>query len=203
MDRETYEKGREIRTTVLGAEYVQRAAADADEFSQPLQDLVTEYCWGSVWGRDGLPLKTRSMLNLAMIAVLNRPRNWPPTSGAPWATASPATRSGRSSCRSASTPGSQPPSTASQWPSGRGRRLGARCRRPQRDGAGEPAHPAGVERRRIGGGPGFGGTPVRRPVDGGTASGATRSGSSRGPRHRGPGQPGQRRRARHRPAPSP
>ncbi|UXA12576.1 carboxymuconolactone decarboxylase family protein [Mycobacterium sp. SMC-8] len=74
MDRDTYEKGRHIRTEVLGADYVNRAAANADEFSQPLQDLVTEYCWGAVWGRDGLALKTRSMLNLAMIAVLNRPQ---------------------------------------------------------------------------------------------------------------------------------
>ena len=73
MDRETYDRGREIRTAVLGADYVERAAANADEFSQPLQDLVTEYCWGAVWGRDGLPLKTRSMINLAMIATLNRP----------------------------------------------------------------------------------------------------------------------------------
>ena len=45
----------------------------ADDFTKPLQDLVTEYCWGAVWGRDDLPLKTRSMLNLAMISVLNRP----------------------------------------------------------------------------------------------------------------------------------
>jgi 4-carboxymuconolactone decarboxylase len=74
MDRETYEKGREIRTAVLGEEYVQRAAANADEFSRPLQDLVTEYCWGAVWGREGLSLKTRSMLNLAMLAALNRPQ---------------------------------------------------------------------------------------------------------------------------------
>jgi len=74
MDSETYEKGREIRTAVLGADYVERAAANADEFSQPLQDLVTEYCWGAVWGRDGLPRKTRSMINLAMIATLNRPQ---------------------------------------------------------------------------------------------------------------------------------
>ena len=73
MDRETYEKGRQVRTAVLGADYVERAAADADEFSQPLQDLVTEYCWGAVWGREGLPRKTRSMINLAMIATLNRP----------------------------------------------------------------------------------------------------------------------------------
>jgi 4-carboxymuconolactone decarboxylase len=73
LDRETYQRGLEIRSAVLGEEYVNRAVSAADEFTQPLQDLVTEYCWGAVWGRDGLPLKTRSMLNLAMIATLNRP----------------------------------------------------------------------------------------------------------------------------------
>lgn len=73
MDRETYQRGLEIRSAVLGEAYVSRALADADEFTKPLQDLVTEYCWGGVWGRDGLPRKTRSMLNLAMIPILNRP----------------------------------------------------------------------------------------------------------------------------------
>lgn len=73
MDRETYRRGLQIRSEVLGEEYVNRALADADDFSKPLQDLVTEYCWGAVWGREELPRKTRSMLNLAMIAVLNRP----------------------------------------------------------------------------------------------------------------------------------
>jgi 4-carboxymuconolactone decarboxylase len=73
LDRETYQRGLEIRSAVLGEEYVNQALANADEFTQPLQDLVTEYCWGAVWGRDGLALKTRSMLNLAMISVLNRP----------------------------------------------------------------------------------------------------------------------------------
>jgi 4-carboxymuconolactone decarboxylase len=73
LDRDTYQLGLEIRSAVLGEAYVTRALADADEFSQPLQDLVTEYCWGGVWGRDGLPRKTRSMLNLAMIPILNRP----------------------------------------------------------------------------------------------------------------------------------
>ncbi|AFJ33766.1 MULTISPECIES: 4-carboxymuconolactone decarboxylase [Mycobacterium] len=73
MDRETYERGLQIRSEVLGADYVERALAGADDFTGPLQDLVTEYCWGAVWGRDELPRKTRSMLNLAMIAVLNRP----------------------------------------------------------------------------------------------------------------------------------
>lgn len=73
MDQRTFDKGREVRTAVLGEAYVQASMQNADEFSRPLQDLVTEYCWGAVWGRDGLPLKTRSMLNLAMISVLNRP----------------------------------------------------------------------------------------------------------------------------------
>ena len=73
MDRETYQRGLEIRSAVLGEEYVNRALADANDFTRPLQDLVTEYCWGAVWGRDGLTRKTRSMLNLAMISVLNRP----------------------------------------------------------------------------------------------------------------------------------
>jgi 4-carboxymuconolactone decarboxylase len=73
VDEATYNKGREIRTQVLGEAYVAKAAGNADDFSAPFQDLVTEYCWGAVWGRDELPRKTRSMLNLAMIAVLNRP----------------------------------------------------------------------------------------------------------------------------------
>lgn len=73
MDRQTYAKGLEIRAAVLGDTYVDKALTEADDFTRPLQDLVTEYCWGAVWGRDGLALKTRSMLNLAMISALNRP----------------------------------------------------------------------------------------------------------------------------------
>ena len=73
MDRPTYDKGLEIRSAVLGEAYVNKALADADDFTGPLQELVTEYCWGAVWGREELPRKTRSMLNLAMISVLNRP----------------------------------------------------------------------------------------------------------------------------------
>ncbi len=73
MDRETYQRGLEIRSAVLGEAYVNQALADADDFTKPLQDLITEYCWGAVWGREELPRRTRSMLNLAMISVLNRP----------------------------------------------------------------------------------------------------------------------------------
>ena len=73
MPTETYTKGLKIRRDVLGAKYVDNAIASADEFNQPMQDLVTEYCWGSVWGREELPRKTRSLLNLAMLSALNRP----------------------------------------------------------------------------------------------------------------------------------
>jgi len=73
MDKKIYDRGLEIRKAVLGKDYVDNALKTADDFNQPLQDLVTEYCWGAVWGREGLPRKTRSMLNLAMISILNRP----------------------------------------------------------------------------------------------------------------------------------
>lgn len=73
MSKETYEKGLAVRKEVLGAEYVARQLATADDFNKPLQDLLTEYCWGSVWGRPQLPRKTRSLINLAMLSALNRP----------------------------------------------------------------------------------------------------------------------------------
>lgn len=73
MDKATYERGLEIRKSVLGAEFVENSIANADDFNRPMQELVTEYCWGAVWGRDGLDKKSRSMLNLAMISALNRP----------------------------------------------------------------------------------------------------------------------------------
>jgi 4-carboxymuconolactone decarboxylase len=65
--------GDELRRAVLGDEYVQQSRERATEFTAPLQELVTEYCWGAVWGRPGLDLKTRSLLNLAMLTALNRP----------------------------------------------------------------------------------------------------------------------------------
>lgn len=68
-----YEQGLEIRREVLGREYVDSALATADALGQPLQELVTEYCWGALWGRPGLPRKTRSLLNVGLLAALNRP----------------------------------------------------------------------------------------------------------------------------------
>lgn len=73
MDKQTYERGLEIRKSVLGKEFVEKSIASADDFNRPLQELVTEYCWGAVWGREGLSKKTRSIINLAMISALNRP----------------------------------------------------------------------------------------------------------------------------------
>ena len=73
MTSELFEKGLQIRREVLGAEYVDASISQADDFSRPLQELVTEYCWGNVWSRPGLDRKTRSLLNLAMLTALNRP----------------------------------------------------------------------------------------------------------------------------------
>jgi 4-carboxymuconolactone decarboxylase len=73
MDKETFEKGLAIRRSVLGADFVDTQFATADDFNRPLQELVTQYCWGEIWGRPGLEKKTRSLLNLAMLSALNRP----------------------------------------------------------------------------------------------------------------------------------
>jgi len=73
VDREMFEKGLAIRKAVLGADYVDNALKTADDFNRPLQELVTQYCWGEIWGRPGLDRRTRSLMNLAMISALNRP----------------------------------------------------------------------------------------------------------------------------------
>lgn len=72
-DEERYAAGIAVRRQVLGDAYVDRSLANADEFSKPFQDLVSRYCWGDVWCRGGLEHKQRSIVNLAMIAALNRP----------------------------------------------------------------------------------------------------------------------------------
>jgi len=71
--RDRFAEGLAVRRAVLGAEYVDRALADAGELTRPLQELVTEYCWGAVWTRPGLSRKVRSLVNLAMLTALNRP----------------------------------------------------------------------------------------------------------------------------------
>ena len=76
MDKERFDRGVTKRKAVLGAEYVEKALAQADDFSRPFQEMMTEYCWGFGWGDETLDPKTRSMLNLTMIAALNRMHEW-------------------------------------------------------------------------------------------------------------------------------
>lgn len=72
MNNDTYEQGEKIRREVLGDAHVERSLSSATEFSRPLQEMVTEYCWGAIWSRPGLERKTRSLVNLAMLTALNR-----------------------------------------------------------------------------------------------------------------------------------
>jgi 4-carboxymuconolactone decarboxylase len=68
-----FDQGLAMRRQVLGTEYVDASIKNATDFNIDMQELVTQYCWGDVWNRPGLERKTRSFLNLAMIAALNRP----------------------------------------------------------------------------------------------------------------------------------
>ena len=72
MDRKLYDVGLKVRKEVLGAEHVDKAIASADDFNRDFQELVTEYCWGGIWGSETLSKKTRSILNLGMLAALGR-----------------------------------------------------------------------------------------------------------------------------------
>jgi 4-carboxymuconolactone decarboxylase len=73
MNKESFDKGLKTRREVLGAEYVDNAIKNADAFNQPMQELVTEYCWNEIWNRPGLDRRTRSIINLSMLTALNRP----------------------------------------------------------------------------------------------------------------------------------
>jgi 4-carboxymuconolactone decarboxylase len=72
MSSEQYEAGLKCRTEVLGEEYVEKSLAGADDFNRDFQQMVTEYCWGGSWGRGVLSKRDRSILNLGMLAALNR-----------------------------------------------------------------------------------------------------------------------------------
>jgi 4-carboxymuconolactone decarboxylase len=76
MDQELFDVGMQARTRVLGEEYVQRAMKGADSFNAEFQQLVTEYCWGGVWGRSALTDRQRSLNNLCILAALNRPEEF-------------------------------------------------------------------------------------------------------------------------------
>lgn len=73
MSDDLFDKGLALRREVLGSEYVDKSLAERDEFTADLQQLVTEFAWGSVWTREGLPRPTRSLLCIVMLTALNRP----------------------------------------------------------------------------------------------------------------------------------
>ncbi|WP_179875539.1 carboxymuconolactone decarboxylase family protein [Sinorhizobium sp. BJ1] len=70
---EQFANGLTTRREVMGDEYVDAALGKATDFTWPMQQLVTEYCWDKIWNRPGLDRRSRSILNLGMISVLNRP----------------------------------------------------------------------------------------------------------------------------------
>ena len=76
MPSELYERGLAIRKEVLGEEYVENAISNADDFNREFQSMVTEFCWGGIWGREGLSKQQRSINNLCMLAALNRPHEF-------------------------------------------------------------------------------------------------------------------------------
>jgi len=73
MEKEAFNRGLALRREVLGKDYIDSAMAAADDFSLPMQQLSTEYCWGTIWSRPGLSRRDRSLLNLGMLCALNRP----------------------------------------------------------------------------------------------------------------------------------
>ncbi|WJY21238.1 4-carboxymuconolactone decarboxylase [Fontisubflavum oceani] len=62
--------GMEIRRAVLGDAHVDRAEAATTEFDAPFQALITEMAWGNLWAGDGITLRERSMVTLALLAAL-------------------------------------------------------------------------------------------------------------------------------------
>ena len=76
MDEELFKKGLEKRKATLGKEYVEKNLEQADEFTLPFQKAMTEWCWGFGWGDEVIDMKTRSMMNLAMIGALGKMHEW-------------------------------------------------------------------------------------------------------------------------------
>ena len=76
MDDDLFEKGLAMRKAVLGAEYVEKNLAAADDFTRPFQEAMTAWCWGFGWSDDVIEPKTRSMMNLAMIGALGKMHEW-------------------------------------------------------------------------------------------------------------------------------
>ncbi|MGU9951039.1 MAG: carboxymuconolactone decarboxylase family protein [Gammaproteobacteria bacterium WSBS_2016_MAG_OTU1] len=76
MNDNFFDKGLEKRRETLGAEYVDKNLAAADDFTRPFQEAMTSWCWGFGWGDDAIDAKTRSMMNLAMIGALGKMHEW-------------------------------------------------------------------------------------------------------------------------------
>ena len=72
-NKELFEKGLQVRREVVGTDLVEKSLASADDFTMPMQELVTEFCWGGIWTRPGLDRRSRSILNLGILAAANRP----------------------------------------------------------------------------------------------------------------------------------
>ncbi len=66
--------GEKIRRQVMGDSFVDKALANADEFTEPMQNYINEHGWGSTWQRSGIDLKTRSLVTIAMLAALKAPQ---------------------------------------------------------------------------------------------------------------------------------
>ncbi|UAB91371.1 carboxymuconolactone decarboxylase family protein (plasmid) [Ruegeria sp. SCSIO 43209] len=76
MDDNLFEHGLKQRKSTLGAEYVEKNLAAADDFTRSFQENMTAWCWGFGWGDDTIDHKTRSMMNLAMIGALGKMHEW-------------------------------------------------------------------------------------------------------------------------------
>ena len=76
MNKNLFEKGLKIRKAVLGSEYVDKNLSESDDFTFPFQEAMTSWCWGFGWGDNAIDLKTRSMMNLAMIGALGKMTEW-------------------------------------------------------------------------------------------------------------------------------
>lgn len=76
MDKDRFALGLDRRKATLGAEYVEKNLGAADDFNRPFQEMMTEWCWGFGWGDDAIDAKTRSMMNLTMLAALGKMHEW-------------------------------------------------------------------------------------------------------------------------------
>ena len=76
MDKDLFDIGLEKRKGTLGADYVEKNIAAADDFTRPFQEAMTAWCWGFGWGDETIDPKTRSMMNLAMIGALGKMHEW-------------------------------------------------------------------------------------------------------------------------------